>query len=70
MTELPRNPRGFQTASVWFPLLREIALFVAGIGLLIVETTHPDPRTPVLLIALALAGFPVLNVLDRVITGK
>lgn len=34
-----------------------------------VETTHPDPRTPVILVALLLLGLPVAGIFDRVLGG-
>lgn len=67
MNGIPPNPRGFNTASTWLPLLREILLLVAGVALLIVESTHTNPRTPVLLVGLALVGIPIAGIVDRAI---
>ena len=66
MTELPSTPRGFRTISVWFPLVREVASFSTGLGLLIAEATHQDIRPYAMLIGLLLAGFPIAAALDRV----
>lgn len=67
MGQLPPDPRGFRAASTWFPLVREVASFGTGIGLLISETTHPDVRPLVIGAALLLAGYPIAAVLDRAI---
>lgn len=65
MAQTPGDPRGFRSASVWFPLIREFLLFVAGVALLLVEATHQAPRTPILLVGLALVGIPVAGIFDR-----
>lgn len=70
MNRFPNDPKGFRSASTWFPLVREAFLFAAGVVLLIVESTHSDPRTPILLVGLALVGIPVAGVFDRVLGGK
>lgn len=47
------------------PLVREMILFTAGVALLLIEATHRDPRTPILLVGLALVGIPVAGIFDR-----
>ena len=70
MNEPTLPPRGFATTSAWWPLVREVALFVSGVVLLVVESTHDEPRTPLLLVGLALIGVPVAGFFDRAIGGK
>lgn len=65
MAQIPPDPRGFRSASAWFPLIREILLFTAGVALLLIEATHENPRTPILLVGLALVGIPVAGIFDR-----
>ena len=70
MNRFPNDPKGFRSASVWFPLLREVLLFVVGVSLLVAEATHDDPRTPILLVGLAMVGIPVAGIFDRALGGK
>lgn len=65
MAQIPPDPRGFRLVSVWMPLVREMILFTAGVALLLIEATHRDPRTPILLVGLALVGIPVAGIFDR-----
>ena len=67
---IPSNPRGFESSSVWWPLVREVVLLIAGVVLLVVESTHKDPRTALLLVGLALVGIPVAGIFDRAIGGQ
>lgn len=70
MTSLDPEPRGYRTLSVWWPLAREIVLFAAGVSLLLLEATHPDPRTAILLVGLAMVGIPVAGIFDRAIGAR
>lgn len=68
MAQVPRDPRGFRTTSVWWPLARQILLFAAGLTLLLIEVlTHDEPRTPVLLVSFALLGLPVAQIFNRAV---
>lgn len=63
-------PRGLRLASAWWPLGREIALFIAGLFLILVESTHESPRATIIIVGMTLLGYPLASVLDRALGGS